>query len=111
MAIAMAIAMAVAVAVMPPMAPAMVPARTARAVSDLGDHGLCLRWEGQREGNSGEDGGYVLKVLAEQQRLKDIASGRQVSTVSSKTPAEDGLVDLADKAKILSPINPANAKP
>jgi hypothetical protein len=55
----MAIAMAVAVAVMPTMAPAMVPARTARAVSDLGDHGLCLRWEGQREGNSGEDGGEI----------------------------------------------------
>jgi soluble lytic murein transglycosylase-like protein len=62
-------------------------------------------------GNSGEDGGYVLKVLAEQQRLKDIASGKQVSTVSSKTPAENGLVDLWDKAKILSPFNPADDKP
>ena len=63
----MAVAVAIAVAVMPPIAPAMVPAlvpamvpaRTARAVSDLGDHGLCLRWEGQREGNSGEDGGEI----------------------------------------------------
>ena len=54
-----AMAMAVAVAVMPPMAPAMVPARTARAVSDLGDHGLRLRWEGQRKGNSGENGGEM----------------------------------------------------
>jgi len=62
-------------------------------------------------GNSGEDGGYVLKVLAEQQRLKDIASGKQVATLSAKTPAEDGLVDLWDKAKTLSPFNPANTKP
>ena len=62
-------------------------------------------------GNSGEDGGYVNKVLAEQQRLKDIASGKHVSTVSAKTPSDDGLVELWDKAKTLSPFNPATAKP
>ena len=31
-------------------------------------------------GNSGEDGGYVGKVLAEQQRLQDVASGKRVLT-------------------------------
>lgn len=31
-------------------------------------------------GNSGEDGGYVGKVLAEQQRLLDVASGKRVMT-------------------------------
>jgi hypothetical protein len=55
----MAITVAMAVAVMPTMAAAMVPARTARAVSDLGDHGLRLRWEGQRAGSSGENGGEI----------------------------------------------------
>jgi hypothetical protein len=49
----------VAVAVMPPMAPAMVPARTTRAVSDLGDHGLRLRWDGKCAGSSGDDGGEI----------------------------------------------------
>ena len=31
-------------------------------------------------GNSGEDGGYLGKVLAEQQRLQDVASGKRVMT-------------------------------
>jgi hypothetical protein len=62
-------------------------------------------------GNSGEDGGYVLKVLAEQQRLKDIASGKHVSILSNKLPAEDGLIELLDKARSLSPFNPADDKP
>jgi len=34
-------------------------------------------------GNSGEDGGYVAKVLAEQQRIRDIASVQPVSNSSS----------------------------
>lgn len=62
-------------------------------------------------GNSGEDGGYVVKVLAEQQRLKDIASGKHVSILANKLPAEDGLIELLDKARSLSPFKPANAKP
>ena len=62
-------------------------------------------------GNSGEDGGYVLKVLAEQQRLKDIASGKHVSILSNKLPAEDGLIELLDKARSLSPFNLADDKP
>jgi soluble lytic murein transglycosylase-like protein len=61
-------------------------------------------------GNSGEDGGYVNKVLAEQQRLKDIASGKHVSIANNKSLTEDGLVELWDKAKTLSPFNP-NTKP
>ena len=61
-------------------------------------------------GNSGEDGGYVLKVLAEQQRLKDIGSGKHIA-VASKSTSEDGLVELWDKAKGLGSFNPANAKP
>ena len=58
-----------------------------------------------------EDGGYVLKVLAEQQRLKDIASGKHVSILSNKLPAEDGLIELLDKARSLSPFNLADDKP
>jgi hypothetical protein len=39
------------------MVPAVVPTTATPAVTDLGDHGLGLRWEGQRKGNSGENGG------------------------------------------------------
>jgi hypothetical protein len=53
----------------------------------------------------------VVKVLAEQQRLKDIASGKHVSILANKLPAEDGLIELLDKARSLSPFKPANAKP
>ena len=62
-------------------------------------------------GNSGEDGGYVTKVLAEQQRLHDIASGKHVSMSNNKSINEDGLIELWDKAKSLSPFKPANSKP
>jgi preprotein translocase subunit SecF len=34
-----------------------------------------------------------------------------IKPTGPKTPAEDGLVDLWDKAKNLSPFNSANAKP
>jgi hypothetical protein len=37
----------------------MVPAWTARAVTDLGDHGLRLRWDGQCKGSGGENGGEI----------------------------------------------------
>jgi len=62
-------------------------------------------------GNSGEDGGYVGKVLAEQQRLHDIANGKSVAIATPKTPAEDGLVDLWDKAKNFSPFKESPSKP
>ena len=35
---------------------------------------------------SGEDGGYVNKVLAEQQRLREVASGKRVATVEAPNP-------------------------
>jgi hypothetical protein len=37
-------------------------------------------------GISGEDGGYVNKVLAEQQRLRDVASGKRVLTQEQPLP-------------------------
>jgi hypothetical protein len=40
--------------------------------------------------NSGEDGGYIVKVLVEQQRLQEVALGRLVSVASAKsTDTED----------------------
>jgi hypothetical protein len=40
--------------------------------------------------NSGEDGGYIVKVLVEQQRLQEVALGRLVSVASVKpTDTED----------------------
>jgi soluble lytic murein transglycosylase-like protein len=62
-------------------------------------------------GNSGEDGGYVGKVLAEQQRLHEIANGKNVSIATPKTPTEDGLVDLWDKAKNYTPFKESPSKP
>jgi hypothetical protein len=62
-------------------------------------------------GNSGEDGGYVGKVLAEQERLQEIASGKNVSINTPKSSAEVGLVDLWDKAKIQTPLNASPAQP
>ena len=61
---------------------------------------------------SGEDGGYVNKVLAEQQRIKDVAHGKQVSTQAVKPNEEDGLVELWDKAKSLTaPFKENPSKP
>jgi len=60
---------------------------------------------------SGEDGGYVNKVLAEQQRIKDVAHGKQVSTQTVKPNEEDGLVELWDKAKSLTPFKENPSKP
>ena len=60
---------------------------------------------------SGEDGGYVNKVLAEQQRIKDVAHGKQVSTQTVKPNEEDGLVELWDKAKSLAPFKENPSKP
>ncbi|HOB94846.1 MAG TPA: lytic transglycosylase domain-containing protein [Aquabacterium sp.] len=39
---------------------------------------------------SGEDGGYVGKVLAEQGHLRQVADGRKVSVSASNTPAASG---------------------
>ena len=62
-------------------------------------------------GISGEDGGYINKVLAEQQRLRDIASGKHVSIANNKALSEEGLVELWDKAKNLSPFKPEKTEP
>jgi hypothetical protein len=35
---------------------------------------------------SGEDGGYINKVLLEQQRIKDVASGKRVITIETINP-------------------------
>jgi hypothetical protein len=39
--------------------------------------------------NSGEDGGYIVKVLLEQQRLQEVALGRLVSVSSAKSTTTD----------------------
>ena len=62
-------------------------------------------------GNSGEDGGYVGKVLAEQLRLQDIANEKPVSIAATKTPADDGLVDLWDKAKNYTTVTESPSQP
>jgi hypothetical protein len=62
-------------------------------------------------GNSGEDGGYVGKVLAEQQRLQDIANGKPVSITAAKTPAEVALTDVSGKTKNFSPLNESTPSP
>jgi hypothetical protein len=51
--------------------------------------------------NSGEDGGYTAKVLAEQHRLQEVALGHMVPVMTAK-PADSekqGLQKLWDKAK------------
>ena len=62
--------------------------------------------------NSGEDGGYIAKVLAEQQRLQEVALGLTVPMSSAKAADGDkqGLQKLWDKAKELATFepNPAN---
>ena len=62
-------------------------------------------------GNSGEDGGYVGKVLAEQQRLQDIANGKPVSITATKTPAEVALTEVSGKTKNFSPLNESTPSP
>jgi hypothetical protein len=54
--------------------------------------------------NSGEDGGYIAKVLAEQQRLQEVALGQTVPMSSAKPADTDkqGLQKLWDKAKDLA---------
>jgi hypothetical protein len=54
--------------------------------------------------NSGEDGGYIGKVLAEQSRLQEVALGRLVPLGSAKPADGDkqGLQKLWDKAKELT---------
>ncbi len=54
--------------------------------------------------NSGEDGGYIVKVLAEQQRLQDVALGRLVPVATAKVadPEKQGLQQLWEKAKELT---------
>jgi hypothetical protein len=58
--------------------------------------------------NSGEDGGYIAKVLAEQQRLQEVALGHTVSMSSAKPADADkqGLQKLWDKAKDLATFEP-----
>jgi hypothetical protein len=62
-------------------------------------------------GNSGQDGGYVAKVLAEQQRLQDVANGKPVSITATKTPAEDALTDVSGKTNSFSPLNESTPSP
>jgi soluble lytic murein transglycosylase-like protein len=63
--------------------------------------------------NSGEDGGYIAKVLAEQQRLQEVALGRTVPMSSAKPVDADkqGLQKLWDKAKELATFEPDPANP
>jgi hypothetical protein len=58
--------------------------------------------------NSGEDGGYIVKVLAEQIRLQEVALGRLVPLSSAKPADSDkqGLQKLWDKAKELATFEP-----
>lgn len=58
--------------------------------------------------NSGEDGGYIVKVLAEQSRLQEVALGRLVPLSSAKPADSDkqGLQNLWDKAKELATFEP-----
>jgi hypothetical protein len=58
--------------------------------------------------NSGEDGGYIAKVLAEQQRLQEVALGHTVPMSSAKPADADkqGLQKLWDKAKHLATFEP-----
>lgn len=58
--------------------------------------------------NSGEDGGYIAKVLAEQQRLQEVALGHTVPMNSAKPADADkqGLQKLWDKAKDLATFEP-----
>jgi hypothetical protein len=58
--------------------------------------------------NSGEDGGYIAKVLAEQQRLQEVALGHTVPMSSAKPADTDkqGLQKLWDKAKDLATFEP-----
>jgi hypothetical protein len=58
--------------------------------------------------NSGEDGGYIVKVLAEQIRLQEVALGRLVPLSSAKRADSDkqGLQNLWDKAKELATFEP-----
>ena len=58
--------------------------------------------------NSGEDGGYIAKVLAEQQRLQEVALGQTVPMSSAKPADTDkqGLQKLWDKAKDLATFEP-----
>jgi hypothetical protein len=61
--------------------------------------------------NSGEDGGYTAKVLAEQHRLQEVALGHVVSVASAKSDSDkQGLLKLWDKAKQLATFEtePAN---
>ena len=57
---------------------------------------------------SGEDGGYIVKVLAEQSRLQEVALGRLVPLSSAKPADSDkqGLQNLWDKAKELATFEP-----
>jgi hypothetical protein len=54
--------------------------------------------------NSGEDGGYTAKVLAEQHRLQEVALGHLVPVMTAKPADSDkqGLQKLWDKAKQLA---------
>jgi len=47
--------------------------------------------------NSGEDGGYIAKVLVEQQRLQEVAMGRLVSVSSAKPTDTDTNNDTENK--------------
>ena len=63
--------------------------------------------------NSGEDGGYAAKVLAQQSILRLVASGGKVATTAAATPAAKPrpAADAATPAAISEPQAPGTADP
>ena len=63
--------------------------------------------------NSGEDGGYAAKVLAQQSILRLVASGGKVATTAAVTPAAKPrpAADAATPAATSEPQAPAPADP
>jgi hypothetical protein len=84
----------------------------------------CIRRTGSLEaglrsyvgaGNSGEDGGYAAKVLAQQSILRLVASGGKVGTTAPATPAAKArpAAEAAVPAATLEPqpVTPADPAP
>jgi len=77
----------------------------------------CIRRTGSLEaglrsyvgaGNSGEDGGYAAKVLAQQGILRLVASGGTVRTTAAVTPPAAKARPAADAATPATPATPAD---
>jgi soluble lytic murein transglycosylase-like protein len=62
-------------------------------------------------GNLAEDGGYALKVLSEQNHLRQVANGRSVPTVTALAagPAAPAAARPAPTEKPPAPVEPAKA--